>query len=265
LGRPAVGLGSVLKEEFNIEVDKRFQRANWGKRPLTQPLLSYARLDTRYLIPLRQRLKDALIQAGRWELAQEDFVRMSLVEAPPPSDAPNGQCWRVHGSQDLSPQQMAVLQELCAYRDHQAQRADMPPFKILGNQSLISIAAATPSTREELVQLRALSPRQLDRMGADLLAAVQRGLRARPAHRPVTPRPSEDYLDCMETLREWRKELGRKMGVESDVILPREMMEAIATSNPRTLEELQNVMYTLPQRYLLYGEQIFNLIRHQEG
>jgi ribonuclease D len=264
LGRPAVGLGSILKEEFNLEVDKRYQRADWGKRPLSQALLSYARLDTRYLIPLRQRLKDNLITAGRWELAQEDFVRMSLVEAPPPSEAPNGQCWRVHGSQDLSAQQMAVLQELCAYRDRQAQRADQPPFKILGNQSLIAIAAATPTTREELAQLRALSLRQLERMGVDLLAAVQRGLNARPVHRPASQRPSEDYLDRLEALRDWRKEEGRKLGVESDVVLPREMMEAVAAANPRTYEDLQGVMYTLPQRYHLFGGQIYRIIRSQE-
>lgn len=260
LGRPAVGLGAILKEEFNVELDKHYQRADWGKRPITQPMLSYARLDTHYLIPLRHKLKEALSAAGRWELAQEDFIRMSLVEASPLPDSPNGQCWRVHGSQELSPQQMAVLQELCTYRDQQAQRANVPPFKIVGNQSLILIAAAAPTTREELVQLRALSPRQMDRLGSGLLTAVQRGLYAPPAHRPSLPRPNEDYLDRLEALRDWRKEMGRKLGVESDVILAREMMEAIAAENPRTLEDLRNVMYTLPQRFRLFGEQIHKII-----
>ncbi len=263
LGRPAVGLAAVLKEEFNLEVDKRYQRADWGKRPLTQALISYARLDTRYLIPLRQRLKEALVQSGRWELAREDFVRMSLVEPGQP-DAVSGQCWRVHGSQDLTPQQMTVLQELCAYRDRQAQHADLPPFKVLGNQSLIAIAAAQPASLADLDGLRVLSPRQMQRMGSDLLVAVQRGINARPVHRPPSTRPSDDYMNRLEVLREWRKEAGRKMGVESDVILPREAMEAIASANPLSHDELRGVMYSLPHRFQLFGDQIVHILKHEE-
>ena len=56
LGRQALGLGSILKDEYGVQVDKRNQRANWGQRPLPEGLLKYAQLDTHYLIPLRNRL-----------------------------------------------------------------------------------------------------------------------------------------------------------------------------------------------------------------
>ena len=57
LGWKAVGLGSILREQFGINVEKKYQRANWGRRPLPDEMLTYAQLDTHYLIPLRHASK----------------------------------------------------------------------------------------------------------------------------------------------------------------------------------------------------------------
>ena len=76
LGREAVGLGSMLETEFGVHLDKRYQRANWGKRPIPAHLLSYAQLDTHYLISLRNRLRKTLKESALWPLATEDFERL---------------------------------------------------------------------------------------------------------------------------------------------------------------------------------------------
>src|SRR4030043_821960 len=72
VGRKEVGLGSILESEFNIQADKRHQRANWGQRPLPGYLLDYARQDTHFLIPLQEILKRQLESKGLLPLAQED-------------------------------------------------------------------------------------------------------------------------------------------------------------------------------------------------
>jgi len=64
LGWEEIGLGSILKAEFDVQLDKRFQRANWGKRPLAAELINYASRDTHYLIPLRDRLWSDLQRQG---------------------------------------------------------------------------------------------------------------------------------------------------------------------------------------------------------
>ncbi len=68
-----IGLGAMLECEFGITLDKRFQRANWGQRPLPDDHLAYARLDTHYLIDLRQRLNQNLHERGLSQLAREDL------------------------------------------------------------------------------------------------------------------------------------------------------------------------------------------------
>ena len=133
LGRTAIGLASILEEEFGIELDKRYQRANWGERPLPPAWLAYARLDTYYLIALRQRLFAALRESGRLALAQEDFQRLCRTEIPEPNY--NDLWTRVAGGQELNPRQAAVLEELCRYRDRRAQEADEPAFKIISNKA----------------------------------------------------------------------------------------------------------------------------------
>lgn len=259
LGRPAIGLGSLLKEEFGLDIDKRFQRANWGQRPLPAEMLSYARLDTHYLIALRNRLYKALEERGLLPLAQEDFRRTCSVNGK----AGNGESdplWRISGTQELDPRQMAVLNELVKYREERAREADLPPFKVLDNQALIAIARALPRSREELIHAVRLSDRQLQRHGDELLSAVQHGLRANPPHRPPSSPYDEALVARMEALRTWRRDKGLEWGVESDVILPRDVMQAIAERGPRSLDELAVIMRDLPWRLERFGAEILKVL-----
>ena len=174
LGRDAMGLGSMLESEFGVEVDKRYQRANWGQRPLPPQLLSYAQLDTHYLIDLRERLHAELVRTRLWLLAVEDFVRMTGVDghlAEPRGD----ECWRISGANDLSPQRAAVLKELCRYRDQAARTMNRPLFKVIGDKTLLQIAEVCPEDTGSLALIPGMTPGQVERHGKGMLAAVERG------------------------------------------------------------------------------------------
>jgi ribonuclease D len=255
LGWEEIGLGSILKVEFNVELNKRYQRANWGKRPIPPDMQAYARLDTRYLIPLRYTLKAELKSNGRWPLAEEDFARLRFVNGRDPQDLPEP-CWRVRGAHDLSPQQAAVLLELCNYRAKVAKRIDRPVFKVIGDQTLLAVAEACPRTRSELQDLPKLSEKQFQRHADGLLRAVERGLKAEPVYPPRTPRPDELFLARVEELRTWRKSTAHQMQVKSDVVLPRDVLYAIAARDPGNLKELGELMTQLPWRLERFGEQI---------
>lgn len=262
LGRKAVGLASMLKAEFGIELDKRFQRANWGKRPLPKAQLVYARLDSRYLIPLRQRLADELVKCGRWQLAQEDFSRLCDVKITPEVDGIEN-CQRAAGNLSLTSQQANVLRELCKYREIQAQRANLPPFKILGKQTLLEIARVMPRLRDDLASNTKISQRQLERHADGLLKAVERGMRCKQ-HRNMNHyhrQPvDEKFIYRLEALRNWRKQTGHTLGVESDVIMPRDILEIIAQNNPQRIDELQAIMQPIPWRFEHFGSQLLKVL-----
>jgi ribonuclease D len=146
LGREAVGLGSMLEDEFGVRTDKRFQRADWGRRPLPTDMKNYARMDTRYLIPLRDHLLASLHQNHLWTLAKEDFNLLCQVNGIPVNGEKKKleEPWGIRGAVDLTPQGAAVLLELCRYRDKVARRINRPLFKVINNQTLLVIASDLP-------------------------------------------------------------------------------------------------------------------------
>lgn len=259
LGRPALGLGVILEEEFGVQADKRFQRANWAKRPISPAMLQYARMDTHYLIALRDLLMPLLVASGRMALAEEDFRRMTRVAAG--SHENGASWWRISGAQDLSPRQAAVLMSLVGFREERARVMNQPPFRVLSNQTLIDLAQNMPRKRSELSQVFGLSPKLIDRFGSGLLAAVEQGIVGPPAYRPLSQRPSDLILWRLDTLRNWRKLTAREMGVESDVVLPRDTLEIIAERGPHNQEELTEIMRELPWRLDHFGRKILDTLK----
>ncbi len=269
LGREEVGLGAILQKEFGITVDKRFQRADWGQRPLPPAQLSYARQDTHFLIQLRNILKAELEEKKRWSLAQEDFQRLAMVAERTLENARNNNrhngengdgCFRISGSHELSPQQNAVLQELCRYRDQVARHLNRPLFKVINDETLLAIASSLPTSPEGLRRLPGMSQGQVRRHGRALLQAVQRGLNAPPVHQVRSPRPDDQFLNRLEALKRWRKTTAQKLGVKSDVILPRDLLYQVAEANPADYQQLSDVLSNVPWRLQEYGYQILKTL-----
>jgi ribonuclease D len=264
LGYNAVGLGSVLDSVFGLKLDKRYQQANWGLRPLIPAMIEYARYDVHYLIALRTELKARLQAAERLPLASEDFTRLCQVQ--PSRQEPyssTDMVWRVAGQQELTPTQAAILKELIEYRENYARAHNLPSYKVLGNQHLLDVALCAPADLVELAENCDISLSLIDRHGRHLVEAVVNGLKAAPIRRPSRHRPDSDYLDRLETLRTWRKNTAQALKVESDVVLPRDIMEVIASQNPASPEALEESMTSIPWRYQTFGSLILNQLNLQ--
>jgi ribonuclease D len=259
LGRKGVGLGSLIEAEFGIQLDKRHQRANWGQRPLPEYLLDYARLDTHYLIPLKEKLERELKQKKLLPLAQEDFKRLCQVEATPNNGKTD--CWRVNGVHHLSPQQAAVLQQLCIYRDEYAKQINRPLFKVISDHTLFTIASSLPGDLDELKSLPGMTNHQMQRHGKGLLQAVQRGLQAEPVYPQRNIRPDDQFLERVEILKQWRKQKAHQMKVESDIIMPRDLLHKLASRNPRELQALSDYLSDVPWRFQHFGEEILKALK----
>jgi ribonuclease D len=264
LGWKRSGLGHLLSTIFCIEVDKRYQRSNWGKRPLTDEMLDYARLDTHYLIPLREHLANELLNASRWNEAHELCQSMAALSPTTNGFEPDG-FWRIRNARELSPRQLGVLREVYVFRDQHARKLDRPPFKVMGDQSLIAIAKACPKDETELNTLPGMSAGQVGRYGDGLIAAVKRGLSTPPPKMEANKRMAEDTHQRYEALRIWRRNLAHSRQVESDIILPKDVMREIAMQAPSDPESLRQIMMPLEWRFQKYGEQILDTISEKAG
>jgi len=200
LGYQKIGYGALLEQHFDIHMKKKFQRANWGKRPLKQEMLEYARLDSHYLIPLQEILRRELEQSGRWELALEDFRRLTqnIEDTTETSEA---DFWKLRGARDLNPREAAILKSVYQFREAKAQEQDRPSFKVMSHQAVVEVAQSAPKHREDLFNLEALSNRLAKRYAAGLLEAVKAGQKAPPEFPPRHERPEVEVLERIDARR----------------------------------------------------------------
>jgi ribonuclease D len=266
LGWERFGLGSILEEHYGVGIDKSHQRADWGRRPLPDGLIRYARLDTHYLLDLRDEMAARLEAGDHVEEAQEMFDEVSEAVWSGEGFDPDGY-WRIHEARDLSPQEMAVLRELYHYREHQARKRDVPVFKVMGKKTLVALAQAMPRSLGELSRIRGISDYHVRHYGRGIVRLVEVGLEAEPPTRPPREgeRPSDDVLHRYDALHTWRKERAARRGVSSEIVLSKDALWELARRAPRTQAELAEVACLGPWRRKTYGDEILSVIRAEDG
>jgi ribonuclease D len=260
LGWRQVGLAALLEKHFGVTLDKRTQLTDWGQRPLSKTQLSYARFDSHYLLPLRDLLTAELQRRGRWREAQESMASLATVTYVEKPFDPDG-FWRIKGARDLQPGELAVLRELYLWRDGQARAANRPPFKVIGDDSLLRLSQRQP---RHLSDLR-LSERQVDHYGDSLLAVIRRAQDAPPPQPPARQRggngrPDPSVTARFDRLRTWRANRAAERGVEADVVMTNDALMAIARTAPPTLEELASLEILGPWKLEEYGAELLEVL-----
>jgi ribonuclease D len=252
LGWPAHGLAALLKSHFGVLLNKKYQRANWGVRPLPPEQLDYARLDTHYLLPLQEIQARELEATGRWPQARHRFTMLLEIEWEPKGFDANG-FWRLSGAKDLDDEGRGVLRAVYLFREERAEAKNRPPFKVLSNKALLALSAERPTDLGALRKVRGVPAWLVRQHGQALLAAIRRGRRRplswgdrsrftndnnRTSNGQHGGRPSTACKARFEALRAWRNATAEAKGVEPDIVLNNEALWAVANANPRTQAEL---------------------------
>ncbi len=174
LGRKKLGLASILSDTFGVSLNKKWQRHNWAKRPLQPEQISYARLDTHYLIPLRNLLAEELTAKGLWQEAREAFEKICTHEVQERIFQPNGFV-HIKGAHKLNPRSKQTLKDLYRFREQEAKRSNRAPFRVLSNETLVRLALSHPSSMQELIKIKGL-PRsyQNSKAAHDLLDLLRK-------------------------------------------------------------------------------------------
>lgn len=236
LNEPEIGLAALLKKYQGLHVDKKFQKADWSKRPLPQDMLAYAAGDTAHLIKLRDQLKEALIAKDRLSWAEEEFAL--LTDAPfnlAVNDEPA--FMRMKGAKLLKPHQLAVLREVHAWRDALAEKMDRAAFMVVGNDVLLSFATAPPKSVKEIAAHKGVGERLVERHGQKIMDAVQRGVDLPKEEWPRIPRGKRwdrdnDYEDRLKRLKQVRDKLTTEMDLRPGIVAANQMLADIARTMP---------------------------------
>lgn len=272
LGLARVGLHDLLEDQLAVKLLVDEQRSDWGKRPLTPSQLAYAFADVQWLLPLRDKLAEALLHSGHLPEAEAEFARLVAKEPRPREFDPEG--WqRMKSARTLEGRARGVLRELYLLRDRRARELNRPAFKVMSDLFLSEVARRLPKNEEELARVPGMSAVALRKVGAQVLQAIRRGLAAEPPARARPHRdaqrwrkgglgaPPPEVQERYERLRAWRKGRAEARKVEVQVIAPNAVLWSIARNNPPDLPSLGRVEGMDPFRLDQYGADILSLLR----
>jgi ribonuclease D len=243
LGEERIGLADLLRKYFAVELDKKYQRADWSQRPLPAEMVRYAAEDTCHLHRLVELFEARLQELGRMSWATEEFALMEEVRF-----AENGGplCLRFKGAGVLTRRELGVLEQLLQWREQEGFRLNRPVYKVLGNGPLMELAQCVPTDKEALNGIEGLPPRMIDRYGSALLAAIGLGLAIPETELPKYPRQQRREKDSgfeerLKALKQWRQQEATAYALEPGVLINNTALEALAQSQPRSAIDLDAI------------------------
>jgi ribonuclease D len=271
LGFDKVGLADLIKRFFGHHIDKQYQRHDWGKRPLFDEHLSYARGDTHWLPAIRELLLIHLKRSGRLAAVEEEcsIVQTREWQGRTHTDA---DFLRVKGSNILDDAEKRVLWAVWEYRNGRAQAANRPAFKLIPDPFLMSLAKSPPADADALNKMARKGSSMLRRHGPALLEAVQKGVAdereipkvtkpAKMRHQRVGP-GIERYFN---PLKDWRNAKVKRTGMPPVAVANNTLLKEVARLAPADMDALAEVPGIRRWQIAAHGEELLALVAKVNG
>ena len=209
-------------------VDKSSRFTDWARRPLAPEQIVYAINDVTYLRDIYRALTAQLEKSGRLSWLEDE---MAVLTSAATYEQHPEHAWERFKSRPRKARDLAVLMELAAWRETEAQTRDVPRARVLKDDALIEVALAAPRSREALANLRAF-PRGMERShaGEEILAAIERGLARDPKTLPKIERERRNggSAATVELLKVLLRQVSDETGVAGKMIATVDDLEAIA-------------------------------------
>ena len=249
----SVSYEQLVNDLAKAKVDKSSRFTDWSRRPLSEAQLTYALSDVTHLVKVYEALVAQLQANGRLAWLTEE---MSVLTSPETYQADPDNAWRRLAGRLRKPKEVAVLMEVAAWREREAQGRDVPRGRILKDDALIDIATSAPRSVEALGRLRSIpNGYERSRTGGDILEAVERGLARDPATVPAFERNRGrgNTGSTVDLLKVLLKAVAEQEGVAPKIIATVEELEAIAESDGADVPSLHG------WRRSLFGEKALAL------
>ncbi len=224
----SISYDQLVQRITGDQLDKSHRFTDWSRRPLTAAQVGYAISDVTHLRDVFLALDADLQKRGRADWVGEE---MEVLTSPETYRMDPETAWERLKTRVRKPRELAVLMEVAAWREREAQSRDVPRGRVLKDDALGDIATHAPTTPEKLGGLRSL-PRGFERSkwGGDIIEAVKRGVARDPAGLPrlEKPRQSLNGNATVELLKVLLRMTSERHGVAAKVIATVDDLERIA-------------------------------------
>ncbi|MBR1169371.1 ribonuclease D [Bradyrhizobium liaoningense] len=219
--------------------DKTHRFTDWSRRPLTKEQMHYAVSDVTHLRDVFAALDADLKKRRRSEWVS---IEMEVLTSPRTYDFHPERAWERLKTRVRKPKDLAVLMEVAAWREQEAQSRDVPRGRVLRDEAVTDIATHAPTTLEKLAHLRSV-PKGFEKSkwGADIIAAVERGLARDFTKLPKLekPRNNSNGAAIVELLKVLLRMTAERHAVASKVIATVDDLEEIAADDEADVPALR--------------------------
>jgi ribonuclease D len=233
-----VAYGELVQNICRVTIDKSSRFTDWGRRPLSDAQIAYAIADVTHLRDVYLALRRQLEQKKRLSWLSDE---MKVLCSPATYEQHPENAWERFRGRLRRPRDLAVMTEVAAWREGEAQSRDVPRARILKDDVLIEIALAAPKTPEMLAELRAV-PRGMERSkaGAEILEAVARGLARDPKTLPKLERDRRNGGGAtVELLKVLLRQVSEANGVAAKIVATVDDLEALAADDAADVPALK--------------------------
>ena len=247
LGEPGTGLQTLLHKHLGIQVSKKYQKADWAKRPLSRDMIDYAAGDTCHLHHLTAVLEGMLRDLGRLHWANDEcrWLVASAAETTEP-DTPPDPVTRFKKARRLDARTVTALREAIAWRDRIARSLDRAPFRVASDAALLATVAARPASVGQLADVKGFSPRLAAKSGRSLLDALgrvhqlaNRDLQPYPVLRRGRGRPTPEEEATLDRITAVRNTVAAGLGLDRGRVMANHLLREIVAVRPGTPAALE--------------------------
>jgi len=247
-----IGYGTLVKSLFDSELDKDSQYTDWSHRPLTDKQLAYAVSDVNYLLPAFEILSKHLSELNRWEWMKDD---LAVLLNPHTYEIDPQQAWlRIHTHRH-KPQNLAFMQDICAWRETNAVRLNVNRGRLLRDECILNIGLSLPKTIEEFLLL-ADSPLLIEDMAQELFSLYQGALNKPKDLWPQAPKKKILSLTSRHLLGILREKLTQ---VAEDLNVPPRLIATKADLIDLVQGQWENNRILTGWRHDVFGHHAVNL------
>jgi ribonuclease D len=236
----SISYDQLVNRITGVQIDKSLRFTDWSRRPLSDRQLDYAISDVTHLRDVYHFLAANLAEQGRSSWVKEEMAVLTSIET---YDIKPENAWNRLKMRVRKPIELAILMELAAWREREAQSKDVPRGRIMKDETIFEIAAAQPTDANTLGQLRSLSRGfERSKAGEDILACVKRAMSLPKSQLPAIPkgRPAPDgSSSAVEMMKVLLKLVSEQNGVAAKVIATVDELEAIAADDDADVPALK--------------------------
>ncbi|ETR74931.1 ribonuclease D [Afipia sp. P52-10] len=227
----SIAYDALVEKITGHRPDKSHRFTDWSRRPLTKEQIVYAEADVTHLRDVFKALDADLKKRGRSDWVSEE---MEVLTSPRTYDNDPTRAWERLKTRVRKPKELGVLMEVAAWREREAQSRDVPRSRVLKDDAIGDIATHAPTSLEKLAHLRSI-PKGFERSkwGADIVAAVERGLGRDPQTLPKLEKPRSNAAGSaiVELLKVLLRMTSERHHVAAKVIATIDDLEQIAASD----------------------------------